>query len=724
MKEIASDIQRVQAKWISFIEIQYQYFLDHADTLTRIYLFALLGTLFVYLMGMPITHTDTDMWYHLTGGRQTWVTGSVHASAFFSFIEPEKTWTNYFWGFQLVIYGIHSAFGYAGLVVFKAILVTSTAFVISKFILNSHQSEKIRVAQLVILALVVYVVTIRSVGLRPHLVSYFFISTFIYILFSKTKYIPVLPVLTVIWANMHGVEWPVGALICGSYIAQQFLMYKKTDDSRYLKSLPWVLACLPAMLINPYGVNILLAPFAVSSEAYYFINELRETSFSFKGLISADYTITRRGATALLFIFFWVALLGLWVKAKLKFYQVLLAAGALILLFRGQRFVYEWALLSLPIFKAAGERLFVDTYIRHRIIAPLMMVLLLISPIVVWLNGMVKFTDYPFNDAGLPVATTTFIKENNLSGKYVLSPSIAGYIQWELPQVKIHSDMEFPPFDEMDFFELARSYTTQSGLNNMLDKYNPDMFGIRRSNPLFQKLIKEKGYEIVYFDDVLVLYLNKQKYPEIVEKHQLKHIDPFKELSKQSEENLDEKIDELKRLLKIYPGVHGSLVGLSGYLLDAERLDEANEYIQILVDNHPNSLGAFLIQASYHYSLKEYAKSSEYFLKALALRKGNEMFSRYINKNVAHNYYQMDDYVMAYKYFRKSFNPYIYSEALETYYHFAYAAFIADDVEHAQRLCKMLIMLDDGENEELIANAKSLLELIDSGDFEQAFWKI
>lgn len=134
------------------------------------------------------------------------------------------------------------------------------------------------------------------------------IPVFIYILLHRQKYIFSLPFLTVIWVNFHGVEWPVGALICGAFFVQLIVNYRKTREFTHLKYAMWVLACLPAMLINPYGFKILTAPFSIDPDTYMFINELRETTIFTSELITNYPSLTKNGV---LFVLFTISLYSL-----------------------------------------------------------------------------------------------------------------------------------------------------------------------------------------------------------------------------------------------------------------------------------------------------------------------------------------------------------------------------------------------------------------------------
>lgn len=54
----------------------------------QVYLILLLALSFYYLIRWPIVALDTDLWYHLNGGRYILENKSLPTTSFFSFISP------------------------------------------------------------------------------------------------------------------------------------------------------------------------------------------------------------------------------------------------------------------------------------------------------------------------------------------------------------------------------------------------------------------------------------------------------------------------------------------------------------------------------------------------------------------------------------------------------------------------------------------------------------
>src|SRR5512133_135422 len=111
----------------------------------RSYPLALTLLFFLILAGCfitwPIMITDTDLWYHLSGGRYFWQTGTIARDAFFSYIAPPKSWYNYYWLFQAAIYQLFHLTGYTGLIVLRCRLYGLTAWFICLFFIRGRENR-------------------------------------------------------------------------------------------------------------------------------------------------------------------------------------------------------------------------------------------------------------------------------------------------------------------------------------------------------------------------------------------------------------------------------------------------------------------------------------------------------------------------------------------------------------------------------------------------------
>ncbi|MGB5200656.1 MAG: hypothetical protein WBR56_12230, partial [Sedimenticolaceae bacterium] len=322
-----------------------------------VYVGILLALALIYLSRMPVGSGDTDLWFHMNGGRLFWEFDELPDSKFYSFMEPGRTWVNYYWGFQALTYLIHEHVGYPGLIAFRVALVGVTFAAIAGILIRPGDRASQRAWALILLVLVVMVLAGRTELIRPHLISFMMIGLFLLILERQRRWLPALPLLTVLWINLHGVEWPVGALICGVYfIDAGWRWYQKNErrDANDRRVMVWTAACLPAMLINPFGAQIVTAPFSFSAEIYHYIIELQ--AYSLWALFSVNLSGPVISLTSAIALLSWGNVLAygfLLIRGSLRFAPLMLSLAGLLLMSRGTRFIWEWVLLSLPIWRLA-----------------------------------------------------------------------------------------------------------------------------------------------------------------------------------------------------------------------------------------------------------------------------------------------------------------------------------------------------------------------------------
>jgi len=296
----------------------------------RSYLIALIALFFLLLIGYfiawPIVMTDTDLWYHLSGGRYFWQTGTIARDAFFSYITPPKSWYNYYWLFQTVVYKIFQWTDYYGLIALRCLLYFLTALFICLSFVRRHENRTELLLGLFLFVACAIVILYRELTVRPHLFSYLFIAVFLYILEFKRDKIWLLPLLGIFWSNVHGIEYPVMFLIVFAYLAEIYWrQFRKipTGDATGKKENWLLISVFYTIFITPGVIELVQTPFSVSFQnaayQHLYVSELIPIPFrnffifapvSVQGLISSLQNLIVLLAAAFLMI-------GLW-KRKLR----------------------------------------------------------------------------------------------------------------------------------------------------------------------------------------------------------------------------------------------------------------------------------------------------------------------------------------------------------------------------------------------------------------------
>lgn len=654
---------------------------ERQQTIASLYLYTLFLFFTVFLLSLSIKYTDSDLWYHLEGGEYFFTEFGLYNPFVSSYLDKEESFINYFWMFQVFAYSIHTMAGYAGLVISKAGLFLLCGFFATRLLLDDKPFAAAAFLQLFVIALVVSVLCYRGISMRPHLFSFCFIALFIYILLYREKLYALLPLLTVGWVNFHGIEYVVGALICGSFFLHRLIDYLR-GDSRQLKPMLWIASCLPAMMINPHGVYVMLTPFIWHPDIDLFILELG--SLELEATIDFSHGITLNTLVLILFGFWIAAAVTNLRAARENLAPLLLALGGLILLSMGKRFIWEWMLLSTPML-ARGIRDWPVISLDVRTL-PLLLIYLIVLVAAFIPNMQAGLRHYPIDEHSLPHGTTEFIKAMNITGKYAIEPTYAGYVEFHLsPDVQVHSDMQFPPFTNLDYFEIANAVRTASGLTYYVNRYRPDLIGAMKASQAFpDAAARSNGYLPVFFDRKVVLYIDSHKYPSIAEKYELKHINPFNE-DQIALAMIDQGIIELEKMITVVdtPDVSLTLIGM---LIEQRDLKKADLFLSGLRERFPDNPTVQYFSARVFHLQNNCLKAIPYYEATIETASDNAE----IHLHAAECYFLIGDQLAAYEHYRSSLNPYTdrHPDPI-TYYQYALSAYGAGHKAEAMDLLTM-----------------------------------
>ncbi|MCI4624603.1 MAG: hypothetical protein L3V56_01440 [Candidatus Magnetoovum sp. WYHC-5] len=519
-----------------------------------------------YFVITPIVAVDTDMWYHLNGGRYMFETGSLPDSSFFSFIQPVKKWDNYYWLFQGLIYKVYQYGGYYGIIVYR-VVVFSLAMVFTYLLIFSKvSSDDNSPAYLTLMFTLVFLLLIhRHMVVRPHTITYLFIPVYIYILEHKKRLTVFIPVFSILWVNFHGIEYPVVLIILFSYLAEFY--YKRIKSKIFFsKEELWVIIPIVismfCIFFTPHGINLINIPFKTTQYASLYVTEIRHLElkdYLYYNLSPYEFTIMS--------FFSVIALMALLSFAKsvltrqFRLSHMLMFAAGVILVLKGLRFINEFAFLALPlIIKHPPFSLVKQQNVKKTAIV-LTVLLMALAFLYLRESFLPNAGKYPLANKNLPVGITTFLKHINKGGTLMNHPNYGGYLQWELyPKYSIFMDMETPfLFIDEDLFFVTNAYTDEFVFLNFYSKYKPAFISAPLTITKFKDIISRyPNYKAVFFDDMDVLYVNDRIYPEIATKYALRAIDPYNllgtDIGKLDTTKKKLLLNELTKLHSIYAG--------------------------------------------------------------------------------------------------------------------------------------------------------------------------
>lgn len=227
----------------------------------------------------PISSITQDLGRHLINGQIILETQQVPKTNFFSYTYPDFPFINHHWLSEVIFYLISKVFGFNGLLIISTITVLLAFFLI--FFSSLKQGNN--VAILTIISLLYLNILFERTDVRPEIFSFLFLSIFIIILYQYkekfTKWIFLLPLIEVLWVNMH-IYFVIGIAVIGLFLIDAIWENRKTLYRRYISILVVIfLSSVFSTLINPNGLNGALYPLNVFQNYGYSIEENQNIFF-------------------------------------------------------------------------------------------------------------------------------------------------------------------------------------------------------------------------------------------------------------------------------------------------------------------------------------------------------------------------------------------------------------------------------------------------------------
>ncbi len=224
--------------------------------------------LFGVFIGSLFYPTDPDLGWHLKYGESFFENGKVLKENTFSRLMPDYRWNNSSWGTDLISYQTFNNFGFLGLSVLGALVVTLTFFFIG-IAAKLDIFEK----SLIFPLLLYLTLPVNQVSFRGQLLSLLLIAVMYWALSKyqelkdKKLILFIIPLFT-LWSNLHG-EFVLGLALFGLWVAiyllkEYYFNYRKKLKTLFIKEkfliTALLLSCI-SVLISPFGLGVYVETF-------------------------------------------------------------------------------------------------------------------------------------------------------------------------------------------------------------------------------------------------------------------------------------------------------------------------------------------------------------------------------------------------------------------------------------------------------------------------------
>jgi hypothetical protein len=449
----------------------------------------------------------------------------------------------------------------------------------------------------------------------------------VYLLESR-RFLWKVPVLALLWVNLHGIEFPVLLLIAGAYLGEWILARLGLLPSVAAPPLAGMAAvglALIAPLATPHGVALLFAPFTSLAFASQYVDELKPVDLSHLFSFSMDVLlVTRRSLlTLVLLAGGWAALASLR-RDRFRPAPLALFAGGVFLLARIDRFNTEFMLLAVPLLAALRPRL---ALVPELPLAPRAALLAALCALpFIHLHALVDWRcSFPFCRDRLPLGSVEFLRQANASGTILNHPNDGGYLEWAVyPRQQIFVDLQTPfLFPDVAVFEADQAFQDPTVLAGLVAAYHPAFLLAPKAlgGAMSAWIGRFPDYAPVFVDDTTILLASATAQPELVAKYRLTAIDPFAlrvPPGGDRAQSLASAAAELARLNAIYPGAGRTRVFEGALALERGDGDTALRIADEAIAGFPARPEAYRLRADALITRRSFADAALSYEAALA----------------------------------------------------------------------------------------------------------
>lgn len=480
--------------------------------------------LFLILGGSDLL-ADADTAWHIGMGEYILETWSIPKVGIGSYTAADMPWMAHEWLTELIFALIHNIAGLNGIVFIAALVIAVTHILFFKF-LSSRGIDTV-----LSLTLTIFAITVTSVHwlARPHIFSMLLILIWYMVLEAYRtegkRYIYLLPLLTILWVNLHG-GFMAGLLLVAVYWLGSLLdfLFSKDADVKWKGKKDILLygkvglLAVAASLLNPHGYKALLFPFQIMGQKLSIDRISEWLSPNFHEVLPYEYMLLSL-----------IVVLGfsLW---RLSFTEAGLVILWTHLSLHSVRYAPLFAIIVTPIIavrleelmkngRDAGNRFLSKVHdisermqrISESLKGHTLPVVAVMVVAVITINGGkvfgVRIFEHDFDNKKLPVEAVNFAEKNGIKGRVFNAYYFGGYLIYKgFPKDGVFVDGRADMYNEFmkNYYDVVE---LKPGWKEILKRFDIDWMMISANSPLSVLLLETEDWHLIYADKVANIFV-------------------------------------------------------------------------------------------------------------------------------------------------------------------------------------------------------------------------
>lgn len=480
------------------------------------------------------TLIDPDIWFHLAAGRWILAHGIPRVDPF-SYPSAGQPYVDLHWLFQIVVRGIHTLAGEAGLILFATLVILATYGLVYR--LARREAPAPLAAGLTALGAIL---ASERMSPRPEIVSFLLLAVTAWLVRrhreGSRRAWWILPLVFVLWVNSEGL-FVLGYLALGAGL----LASKDAWRDRRL----WLSAalCVAAAFVNPWFAEGALHPFVLFTRISRELPIYSQTIGEFRGPFQDE---AMHPAAALFPWYLGLIALALAARGRWPRLGEIVALGALVYLaLSARRNLALLPLLATPILAgwlAQGEltaavrrRFWIrrPDAVRRRLAA--VAAALLVLGLAGYLHGIVTNRIYAraetnrrFGAGRAPVdfarGAASFLNEHRIEGPLFETFAAGSYFTWAVPSQKVFIDGRLEVHTARHYERYLRLRQGGAAWQQADQQYgfNAAVIQYMDAMDLALERLRDGSWAPVFLDDTAIIFLRRnERNAALIEQHGL-----------------------------------------------------------------------------------------------------------------------------------------------------------------------------------------------------------
>jgi tetratricopeptide (TPR) repeat protein len=476
---------------------------------------------------------EPDIFWQLRTGNWILENNSIPHTDPLSFTYESNTWTNIKWGYEVLLALYEPIAGAAAIPLLQALVSVLLLLLLYKHSLKLLVHYQKTHLQFLLYPLLLFGLTMLEFRMtsRPEMFSQLFMVLYVFILtthtISRNKLIYIIPVIQLLWANLHegyGIGWAV-LLIWQTALWMHYYFH---GDTKPVRETIVALISFAGVIVNPYGVELLWRPLSL-------LNQLQETKYTtefvdytyFQYWQKESYVALMYAVLVLLFICLTIIKRNTKKQTKLvarltadpvMLFNAILVLAFTYLALNALRNVVFLQLISIPLllayfpFNSSQKILRIEPYTKFAtLLAGIALYVTVVSnKYYTWIGSTQRY-GLEISSLNNPEGAASYLAKHGLQGEVFSDYMVSSYFLWRLqPNYRSYIDLRehevFPP----EFFtEFSASVFYPEVFATIDSQHHFTAYALYTPQfaPLHRYFYTSSQFRLAYVDAVAAVYI-------------------------------------------------------------------------------------------------------------------------------------------------------------------------------------------------------------------------